>query len=208
LAPFVLSPVFVLETRGVAVKWNVVIRKLHSWTSVLIALPALVMIASGLLLQVKKQWTWVQPEERRGTGSVPQVSLQAILESVAAAPEVSVISWQDVKRVDIRPSRGLAKVSLADGLEIQVDLGTGRVLHTAHRRSDVIEALHDGSFFAGDWTKLGVFLPTGMVLLFLWGSGLWLFVLPRIVRRRQAVARLDQALPTRRAPTGSRPLGA
>jgi hypothetical protein len=166
------------------------------------------MIASGLLLQVKKQWTWVQPEERRGTGSVPQVSLQAILESVAAAPEVSVISWQDVKRVDIRPSRGLAKVSLADGLEIQVDLGTGRVLHTAHRRSDVIEALHDGSFFAGDWTKLGVFLPTGMVLLFLWGSGLWLFVLPRIVRRRQAVARLDQALPTRRAPTGSRPLGA
>jgi uncharacterized iron-regulated membrane protein len=192
------------------VKPNVVIRKLHSWTSVLIALPALVMIVSGLLLQVKKQVTWVQPQEQRGTGSVPQISLDAIMKSVVATKGAGASSWQDVKRIDIRPSRGLAKVSLEDGLEVQVDLGTGRVLHAAHRRSDLIETLHDGSFFAGDLSKLGLFLPTGVVLLFLWGSGLWLFVLPLLVRRKRAtaVAHSQSPLSARPSPTVGRPLGA
>jgi uncharacterized iron-regulated membrane protein len=192
------------------VKSNVVIRKLHSWTSVVIALPALVMIVSGLLLQVKKQVTWVQPQEQRGTGSVPRISLDAILETVVATEGAGASSWQDVKRIDIRPSRGLAKVSLEDGFELQIDLGTGRLLHAAHRRSDLIEQLHDGSFFAGDVTKLGLFLPTGLVLLFLWGSGLWLFVLPLIVRRRRAnaVAIGTLALPARPSPTVGQRSGA
>ena len=33
------------------------------------------------------------------------------------------------------------------------------------RRSDLIESIHDGSYFGGDWTKLGLFLPAGIVLL-------------------------------------------
>jgi hypothetical protein len=57
-----------------------------------------------------------------------------------------------------------------------VDLGTGRVLQHAYRRSDLIESIHDGSFFGGNWTKLGLFLPAGLMLLFLWISGLFLFL--------------------------------
>lgn len=52
------------------------------------------------------------------------------------------------------------------------------MLQTAYRRSDLIESLHDGSFFAGDWTRLGVFLPTGVAMLVLWLTGLWMWWVP------------------------------
>ncbi len=74
---------------------------------------------------------------------------------------MNVDGWDDVNRLDVRPGRGVVKVWLHNGYEVQVDLGTGAVLQTAYRRSDLIESIHDGSFFAGDWTKLGLFLPDG-----------------------------------------------
>jgi hypothetical protein len=53
----------------------------------------------------------------------------------------------------------------------------------AYRRSDVIEQIHDGSFFS-DAVKLYVFLPTGVFLILMWGTGLYLFLLPRLRRKR------------------------
>jgi hypothetical protein len=79
----------------------------------------------------------------------------------------------------------VAKVWLRNGWEVQVDLGTGMVLHSAYRRSDLLESIHDGSFFGGDWTKLGIFLPAGLVLLVMWFTGIWMFVFPFLARRRQ-----------------------
>ena len=51
----------------------------------------------------------------------------------------------------------------------------------AYRRSDLIESLHDGSWFH-DRAKLWVFLPTAAVVLMLWGTGIYLFFLPLAVR--------------------------
>ena len=79
----------------------------------------------------------------------------------------------------------MVKVWLNSGWEAQVDLGTGRVLQTAYRRSDLIESIHDGSFFAGDWTKLGLFLPAGLTMLLLWVSGMWMVWVPFIAKRRR-----------------------
>jgi uncharacterized iron-regulated membrane protein len=171
------------------VKLNLLNRKIHYWASFIAALPLLVIIASGLLLQSKKHWTWVQPAEQRGTGSVPAIDLEGILTSVKQVRELHVQTWDDVNRLDVRPGRGVVKVWLNNGWEVQVDLGTGRVLQTAFRRSDFIEAVHDGSVFGGDWTKLGLFLPAGMVLLLLWFSGLWMWWVPFIAKRRRAVER-------------------
>jgi hypothetical protein len=145
----------------------------------------IVMIATGLLLQAKKQWTWVQPAEQRGTGSTPAIDFEGILASVKQVPDMNVTGWDDVNRLDVRPRRGMAKVWLNNGYEVQVDLGTGRVLQTAYRRSDFIESIHDGSFFAGDWTKLGLFLPSGLVLLLLWISGLWMWWVPFNAKRQR-----------------------
>jgi hypothetical protein len=166
--------------------FNSLNRRVHYWASLFAALPLLVMIVSGLLLQSKKHWAWVQPAEIRGTGTTPVLDFDGILASVKADPDMNVKSWKDVKRLDVRPDRGVVKVWLANGYEVQVDLGTGRRLQTAYRRSDLIESIHDGSFFAGNWTKLGLFLPAGITMLLLWLSGLWMWWLPFASRRRRA----------------------
>ena len=49
--------------------FNVLNRKVHYWGSFIVAVPLLVMISTGLLLQAKKHWVWVQPAEVRGTRS-------------------------------------------------------------------------------------------------------------------------------------------
>jgi hypothetical protein len=167
------------------VKPSTLNRKVHYWASITVAVPMLVMIGSGLLLQAKKHWGWVQPPEHRGTGTVPVLDLEGILASVKSVPELGVSSWDDVNRLDVRPGKGMVKVWLHSGYEAQVDLGTGAVLQTAYRRSDSIESIHDGSFFAGNWTKLGLFLPTGITLLVLWLSGMWMFWQPIAARRRR-----------------------
>lgn len=167
------------------VNLNRTTRKAHYWIGIGILVPMLVVVTTGLLLQVKKQSSWVQPDEFRGTGTQPAIELEDVLAIMRSHPQFSVASWDDIDRLDVRPGKGVVKVRLHSDWEVQIDLGTGDVLHTAYRRSDLIESLHDGSWFAGDWTKLGIFLPSGVGLLVLTLTGLWLFILPFRARRRK-----------------------
>ena len=124
----------------------------------------------------------------------PGIDLEGILRAVKTVPATGVQGWDDVNRLDVRPSRGMVKVWLRNGWEVQVDLGTGRVLQTAYRRSDLIESIHDGSYFAGDVSKLGVFLPVGLGLLAMWVTGICMFFLPIVRRRGERRRRARQAL--------------
>ncbi len=160
-------------------------RKVHYWLSIIVAAPLVVMIGSGLLLQVKKDFHWIQPDEQRGSAGAPRVSFAQILESCAAVPEVAIDDWSDIHRVDLRPGKSLLKVTTRDGWEIQIDPNDGSVLQVAVRRSDLIESLHDGSWF-GEAVKRGVFLPAGALLAMLWATGIYLFLLPQMRRRRPA----------------------
>ena len=164
---------------------NVLNRKLHYWGAAIIAIPLLALFVTGLLLQMKKHWAWVQPVEQRGSTKAPVIELSGILKAIRehSDPHVAVQTWDDIKRLDVRPDRGVAKATLHNDYEVQVDLGTGRVMQVAYRRSDWIETIHDGSIF-GDWVKLGVVLPSACVLLFLWGSGMWRWTYPLINRRK------------------------
>jgi len=166
-------------------RFNVLARKTHHWLAFAVALPVLVIIGTGLLLQVKKQWTWVQPAEQAGTPALALVGLEEILASARTVEGIGLSGWTDVHRVDVRPGDAVAKVTLKNGWEVQVDLGNGRVLQSAYRRSDLIEAIHDGSWFGGDLTKFGLFLPAGMALLVLWLTGLWMVWLPFSVKRKR-----------------------
>lgn len=166
---------------------NLLNRKIHYWISFVVALPLLVIIVTGLTLQLKKHWHWVQPPEQRGVGKVPQIGFEGLLAAVGEVSMPGIDGWDDIHRIDVRPSRGIAKITLDNGWEVQVDLQTGAVLQAAERRSDWIESLHDGSFFAGDWTRLGLFLPSGVALLWLLISGLWMWWVPfGAGRRREA----------------------
>ena len=164
-----------------AINWRIWNRKCHRWGAILIALPFLLVLVTGILLQLKKEWSWVQPPSMRGQAKTPTVSLDALLAAARSQPEVGVQGWDDVDRLDIQPSRGVAKVQARSRWEVQVDLNTGEVLQVAYRRSDLIESLHDGSWFH-DGVKLWVFLPVAVVVLGLWVTGIYLFFLPYAVR--------------------------
>ena len=169
--------------------FNVLNRKVHYWAAFASAIPVLIIVASGVLLQSKKHWTWVQPAEQRGAGSTPRIDLEQILASVKTVPDLGVQSWADVNRMDVRPGRGVVKVWLQNGWEVQVDLVTADVLQVAYRRSELIESIHDGSFFGGDWIKMGLFLPAGLTLLVLWLGGMWMWWVPFVAKRRRASRR-------------------
>ncbi len=185
-------------------KLSLLNRRTHYWATAFIAVPALIIICSGVLLQVKKHCTWVQPAELQGTGSTPKVDFNDILASVRGVTALGVTGWDDIKRVDVRPKHGIAKVWLQSGWEVQVDLGTGRVLQTAYRRSDVIESIHDGSFFAGEVGKLCIFLPSGLILLLMWMTGLRMFWFPFSVkwtRRRVLSAKPGASIVAKEPPS-------
>ncbi len=143
------------------------------------------IIATGLLLQLKKDVAWIQPSEVRGTGNVPEISLEKILEVSKGVPEAEVETWDDINRLDVRPSKGMVKVRAQNDWEIQIDLQKGTVLQVEYRRSDLIESIHDGSFFH-DYFKYLVFLPAGICLFCLWLTGLYMFFQPRYARWRRS----------------------
>lgn len=175
-------------------RYSLLNRRVHYWATAVLALPILVIVTTGLLLQIKKQWDWVQPPEQQGTPTETPVGFDRLLGALQAEADLGVTGWADVDRLDVRPAKGLVKVKLQSGWEVQLDLATGEVLQTAYRRSDFIEALHDGSFFGGDVTKLGVFLPAGVGLLLLWATGLWLFWMPFSARRRKRAKQAGAAV--------------
>lgn len=162
---------------------NVLNRKIHYWVSAAVALPLLVIAMTGTILQLKKHSAWVQPPEQRGSVTAPAIELSGILASLKADPALQVEHWGHVKRLDVRPDKGVAKAWLHTDYEAQVDLGTGEILQVAYRRSDWIESIHDGSIF-GDGVKLFVFFPAAVALVLLWLGGMWMFVYPFIGRRR------------------------
>jgi uncharacterized iron-regulated membrane protein len=162
-------------------------RKVHRWGAIVVALPFLVVLATGILLQLKKQLPWVQPAETPGTTTVPTLSPAQMLAAVQRVPEANAQSWADIDRVDLRPAKGMVKVITTSRWEVQLDAATGEVLHSAYRRSDLLESLHDGSWFHPA-AKLWVFLPAGVVVFVLWGTGLYLFLVP-ILARRRSIAR-------------------
>ena len=62
---------------------------------------------------------------------------------------------------------------------------TGEILSTRKvRRSDLIEQIHDGSFWA-DWVHEWVMPVVSFALLFMVFSGLWLWIEPSVRKRRR-----------------------
>ena len=152
-------------------QWN---RVIHRWATVWVAVPLLIVILTGLLLMMKKNFSWIQPESMRGKANVPSVSFEHILKTASSVECADISTWDDINRLDVRPSKGIVKVRAESGWEIQVDTETGDVLQVAYRRSDLIESLHDGSAF-GDHVKNWVFLPSGLILFVMLLTGVYLF---------------------------------
>ena len=164
-------------------KTQTLLRKIHHWGSVLIMLQMGLVIGAGLLLILKKEIDWVQPATAKGVAraDVPVKTMDELFRAAKSVEELELTEWSELTRVDFKPGKGVVKFVAPNNWEAQIDTATGEVLQVAFRRSDIIEALHDGSFFA-DWVKLYVFFPSGLVLLVLWATGIYLFFLPHLKR--------------------------
>ena len=136
------------------------------------------------MLQLKKQLNWVQPNVEITSSSQP-IMLQSYLDAAKSVKEANISSWDDIERIDIRPDKGIAKIKSKNNWEIQIDIETTEINATNYRRSDVIESIHDGSFFS-EIVKYGWFLPSGILLLILSLTGIYMFFIPILKRRKKS----------------------
>jgi len=160
------------------------IRQIHYWVSPIVIIPIIIIVSSGIMLQLKKQLNWVQPNVEITSSSQP-IMLQSYLDAAKSVKEANVSSWDDIERIDIRPDKGIAKIKSKNNWEIQIDIETTEIYATNYRRSDVIESIHDGSFFS-EIVKYGWFLPSGILLLILSLTGIYMFFIPILKRRKKS----------------------
>ena len=148
------------------------LRLAHKWAAIAVCVPLLIVIATGIFLQVRKPVNWIQPNSERGSETFqPRLTQDQILEAVRGVPRMEVDGWDDLMVTDYRPRKGIIKVRTPGELETQIDAATGAVLKTGQRWNDIVMKIHDGSAFGG---RLWLFLPAGIGALFLTVSGLYL----------------------------------
>ena len=148
------------------------LRRAHKWAAIAVAVPLLVVITTGIFLQVRKPVEWIQPASERGSATFkPQVTQQQVLDAARSVPQMNVRGWDDLLLTDYRPRKGIIKVRTPGHLETQVDAATGAVIKTGQRWNDYVMKIHDGSAFGG---RLWLFLPAGIGALFLTISGLYM----------------------------------
>ncbi len=159
----------------------------HRFLGTSLAIFLFISAVTGVLLSLKKDVHFIQPSTIKGEVrddldawlSVQQLDSIARQALSAAHPDQAD---NPVNRIDVRPSKGMAKVLFKKGYwEVQLDGTNGKVLSIAKRHSDWIEALHDGSIVS-DWFKLTSMNILGWGLIILLCSGLWLWYGPRKVR--------------------------
>ncbi|MFT5289953.1 MAG: putative iron-regulated membrane protein [Planctomycetota bacterium] len=146
-------------------------------------LPLLVVIVSGLLLQMRDSADWIEPAQVRGAGGPPVLTMERALFAARNA-DVGIADWADVEDMNFRPELGSIIVRGINHNEVQVDANTGAVLSAGPRRSGWIAALHDGSWFHPR-AKTLIFLPVGLILLAQWLTGVWLWIAPYYNRARR-----------------------
>lgn len=158
-------------------------RSTHRWTSIIIALPLLTILITGVLLLLKKEVEYIQPSSEKGISKKPTLSFEEILNAAKSVKVAQIDSWQAIDRLDVRPSKGIIKIRAKSHWEIQLDATTGKVLKTAFRRSDIIEQLHDFTYWQ-DSANLWFTLPISIALIVISITGIVLFFLPYYRRHK------------------------
>ena len=163
---------------------------LHRWLGITAGVVLMMTAVTGLLLLVKKDYSWIQPSTMTcAEGGVEELRpLQDVYEAVLALDLPQFQSADDIARIDFRPGKRLHKVlSKHDYMEVQVCAITLETSLPRARRSDWIESLHDGSWL-GDFSHDRVMPVAAFFLMFLCGSGYVMWAVPkwRKWRKRRA----------------------
>lgn len=153
-------------------------RSVHRTVGALVLLPTLVTICTGIVLMLRQDFDWIQPRAQMASRvGLPQISLSTALEKATSSyrEALSLAELPEISSLEVRPKKGTVSVRFDGGYEVQIDGATGAVLSSKMRRTSWLIELHQGSWFHPTVMK-GVFLPSGILLLFLWMTGVSLLV--------------------------------
>lgn len=173
-----------IKAAGSLAEFSLQLRKLHKWMALVSALPLLLMLITGVLLSISPQVGFLQPKNAAASGSGLSIPFEKILIAARSVPEAQIVEWSDIAQIDSRPSAGLVRVRAKNYFEIQIDGHTGAVLNSAPRWKTLLITLHDGAWF-GNGIRYGIFVPTAFVTLALWLTGLLIWWIPILQRRKR-----------------------
>jgi len=161
------------------------LRSIHKYVGLFACLFLLVLSVTGFLLAVKGRMDWVRPETKQGaevTSLAEIVGMQEVADAAFSAGFKELQKMEDIDRLEFHAEDRIFKVISKKGYrEVQVDGATGKVLSTGQRNDQLLEDLHDLSFFADAAHSWG--LPAVAVGLFVLScSGLVMYLVP-VARR-------------------------
>ena len=162
------------QSRSAGLSLQALLRTTHEWTAIIVAIPLLFLIVTGIFLQLRKPVEWIQPAAEEGVARYdPRLPPADVLDAVRAVPEMKVESWDDILLLDYRPKKGIIKVRNPGHFETQIDAKTGAILKSGQRWNDIVMRLHDGSAIG---MRYWLFLPVSFLILYLLISGFYLGV--------------------------------
>ncbi|MEL6864399.1 MAG: PepSY-associated TM helix domain-containing protein [Bacteroidota bacterium] len=162
-------------------------RRWHRYFGISLAVFLAISAITGILLSLKKEVDIIQPPTQKGVekdlANWKSIDELALLAQTAFYKQHPDQEGNPINRIDVRPSKGMAKVLFKKGYwEVQIDGSNGQILSIAKRHSDWIEALHDGSIVS-DIFKLLSMNILGFGLLLMIATGWWLWYGPRVIRK-------------------------
>lgn len=173
-----------------------IFRKVHRTTGALLFIFFFIISISGLLLGWKKNSNgYILPETQEGTSTNLKEWLSMdSLHTIACNTLHNKVSKDldlALDRIDLRQEKGSVKFVFIDSFyEIQLDGANGNVLSIGQRRSDFLEAVHDGSLLddylsTDGYIKLGYTTVMGTSLLVFTITGFWLWYGPKRMRKEK-----------------------
>jgi uncharacterized iron-regulated membrane protein len=144
-------------------------KKLHGYIALIITLPLIVTALTGVILQLRDQFEFIQPSPIK-TELAPNKKLLTF--------EAIQEKHPDLDQVIYKPSKGTMVVRFKDGLETHLHPQTGEALKTAMRRTNFLIDLHQGSWM-GKFGQYIIHFSTGLGLCFLIVSGLIIYPFKR-----------------------------
>jgi hypothetical protein len=169
-------------------------RKIHRFSASFLFLFFFFIAISGILLGWKKHSNgFLLTETQIGTTTDLKqwISLDSLHTIAIQTHQEIMFENGTINRMEVRPDKGIVKFTFNNSyLGLQIDGGSGVILSSETRRSDVIEQIHDGSIvdrvFGWSNGTFKVFYTSlmGLGLLVFTTTGYWLWAGPRKIKRK------------------------
>ena len=169
-------------------------RKIHKLMGISLIFFIVILSITGVLLGSKKNSAGViLSETKTGINANPEawLSVDSLLKLAHSYAQLNLnISQPIADRIEVRPSKGILKISFKNTYDgLQIDCTNGNLLLVEKRYSDLIEQIHDGSIvdhflgFKVGFFKLFYTSLMSLSLLIFCITGFWLYYGPKRLKR-------------------------